>query len=485
MKIAMVASECVPFVKVGGLADVVGTLPRFLKAGGHDVRVIIPKYQKIDAKKFGLSSLPFRLPIPVGGGFEEATVKTGWLEGGVPVYFIENARYFYRPGVYGTTKGDYADNRERFTFFSRAALEVLKALNFQPDVLHCHDWQTGIIPAYLKTTYRYDGFYVRTSSAYTIHNIAYQGVFDRATVDITGLPWSEFTWDRLEYFGRFNFMKAALIYADALSTVSPAYAREIQTEEFGRGMEAILKTRRADLAGILNGIDYEEWNPLTDRLIAANYSKDDASGKARCKEDLQKLCGLPVKADAFLAGSVSRLDPQKGYDLVARVLPKVMERDLQFIVLGTGDPGIQNLLLKARARHPEKICLNFEFNNSLAHKIYAGSDAFLMPSRFEPCGLGQMIAMAYGSVPIVTKTGGLADTVEDFDPQAGTGNGFVVEKTKAAELKAALDRALLSFRDQTAWSRVMHNALSSDFSWHRSVVEYGKWYRKAMSKIKY
>lgn len=484
MKILMAVSECVPFVKVGGLADVAGALSKSLKAQGHDVRIIMPKYQAIDSQKFGLKSVPLRLQIPLGKNFEEATLKEGRL-GDVPVYFIENARYFFRPGVYRSPDGDYGDNRERFIFFSRAVLETIKAMLFQPDVIHCHDWQTGIIPAYLKSTYRTDGFFFRTRSVYTIHNIAYQGIFDRDTVDVAGLPWSEYTWDKLEFFGFFNCMKAGIVYADALTTVSPTYAREIQTDDGGRGMEGVLGSRKADLSGILNGIDYSEWDPAKDPLISANFCRDDTAGKAACKADLQKTCGLPVQPGTLLIGSVSRLDPQKGYDLVANIMPKMTDYDIQFVVLGTGDRSIQDLLADLKRHKPGKVSLNFEFNNTLAHKVYAGADAFLMPSRFEPCGLGQMIAMAYGTVPIVTKTGGLADTVEQFNARTGTGNGFVSPKIRAQDLKTAMEKALKTYLNKTAWGTIMRNDLSADFSWDRSVREYEKVYRKVLSSIRY
>lgn len=482
MKILMVVSECVPFVKVGGLADVAGALPRALKARGHDVRIIMPKYQAIDSQKFNLKSLPLRLEIPIGKNIEEATVKEGRLDG-VPVYFIESARYFYRPGVYRSAEGDYGDNRERYVFFSRAALETAKAILFQPDIVHCHDWQTGIIPAYIKTAYRTDGFYFKTRSVYTIHNIAYQGIFERDTIDVAGLPWSEYTWDKLEFFGFFNFMKAGIVYADAVSTVSPTYAKEIQTEDGGRSMEKALASRSASLAGILNGIDYGEWSPSKDAFIAAKFSKADPSGKALCKEDLQRTCGLPVRPGSMLVGSVSRIDPQKGYDLAAKVMAQMTGYDVQFVVLGAGDRNIQDMLTGLRRQNPEKISLNFKFDNALAHKIYAGADAFLMPSRFEPCGLGQMIAMAYGTAPVVTKTGGLADSVEQFNGNDGT--GFVAQEIREQELKASLEMALNTYLNKAAWEKLMQNCFSADFTWDRSVPEYEEMYAKALAGVRY
>jgi starch synthase len=482
MNILMAASECVPLVKIGGLADVVGTLPQFLRAEGHDVRVIIPKYRKIDDAKFNLKPLPYKLLIPMGANFEEATIKQGTLAGGVPVYCIESRRYFDRAEVYGTADGDYADNRERFVFFSRAVLEAAKAVGFQPDVIHCHDWQTGIIPAYLKTVFSIDGFYCRTATVYTIHNIAYQGMFDADTVRIAGFSMSDFVWNRLEFYGKFNFMKVGLVYADMLSTVSPTYAKEILTDEGGRGMAGILRSRTADTAGILNGIDYDEWNPASDPQIAAPFTGDRPEGKKACKADLQKACGLPVKPDAMVFGSVSRLDPQKGFDLILKTLPKLFTKNVQVVTLGSGDRRIQESLTDMAKRYPGKMHAHFTFNNPLAHKIYAGADAFLMPSLFEPCGLGQMIALTYGTIPVVNKTGGLADTIFNFNLKDKKGNGFVFTPPLAGQFALALERAEKAFRNEKSWHKLMQNAFHSDFSWNRAVKGYAGLYEKASAK---
>jgi starch synthase len=473
----MAASECVPFVKVGGLADVVGSLPKALKSRRHDVRIIIPKYRKIDDEKYGLRTLPCRLLIPVGNRYESVTIKEGSIGQGIPVYFIENDRYFNRAEVYRTPDGDYPDNRERFIFFSRAVLETCKALNFQPDIIHCHDWQTGLIPVYLKTVYRCDGFYCNTATVYTIHNIAYQGMYDADTVALAGFAWYDFTWDRLEYYGKFNFMKAGLVYADVLSTVSPSYALEIQRD--GRGMEGVLRSRTRNVYGILNGIDYAEWNPLTDQHIMAHFSRENREGKVQCKADLQQYCRLPQKPEAMVLGAVSRLDPQKGYDLVAGILPRLLALNVQLVVLGSGDRALQNLLKDLAVQHPDQVSVHFEFNDPLAHKIYAGADAFLMPSRFEPCGLGQMIALAYGTIPIVNKTGGLADTISNFDAKSKKGNGFVFTSAQVTEFRMAVERAYRLFQHRKQWDLVMTNAFKSDFSWKKAVGAYMKLYQKA------
>ncbi len=481
MKIAMVASECVPFVKVGGLADVVGSLPKYLRARGHDVCVIIPKYRAIDEKKFNLERVPGRLVVPLGGNYEEVSLYRTNLPGtDVRVVFIDSRRYFHRNGIYHTTDGDYADNCERFIVFSRAALEALKFIDFQPDVVHCHDWQSGVIPAYLKTVYRIDGFYGRTASVYTIHNIAYQGHFDEGTVELGGFSRKDFTWDRLNFHNGFNFMKAGIVYADRISTVSPTYAREIMTETFGRGMEKVLASRSADLYGILNGIDYEEWNPRDDRYIASAFAPGEVQGKAVCKRDLQKACSLPA-ADVPVIGSVSRLDPQKGYDLVEKVLPLLLAGPVQIVMLGSGDRIIQEMLTLLSREFPDKLAVSFHFNEPLAHRIYAGADLFLMPSRFEPCGLGQMIALAYGTIPIVNRTGGLFDTVADFNPRTGSGNGFTFYPPGAAELKYALERALRAYRNKKEWKKLIDNAFNSRFPWDSSVGKYEELYRNSIA----
>jgi len=480
----MAASECAPFVKVGGLADVVGTLPPYLKENGHEVKVFLPKYRKIDEKAFGVKKLSFKLHIPVGDKYEAAQLKTAVSPNGTKCYFIENDKYFGRPEVYGTIHGDYPDNRERFIFFSRAVLEAAKAVGFQPDIIHCHDWQTGLIPAYLKTLYSIDGFYCNCATVFTIHNIAYQGLFKADTIPLAGFSWKDFTWDRLEYYGKVNLLKIALTYADMLSTVSPTYAKEILHEEFARGMEKTLRHRAGDLMGILNGIDYNEWNPATDKLIASNFSKNDLSGKKACKKDLQKWCGLPDDESALIIGAVSRLDPQKGFVLVKKVIPKFIANNVQFVFLGKGDKNIQTVLEGFARKYPSKVSVHFEFNNSLAHKIYAGSDAFLMASLFEPCGLGQMIALSYGTVPVVNRTGGLFDTVKYFNPKTFEGNGFSFHPPNEENLLSSLKALLKTYKNPEQWKKIIHNAACANFSWDKSARMYGELYRRAVQKKK-
>ncbi|MCX5781638.1 MAG: glycogen synthase GlgA [Elusimicrobia bacterium] len=484
MKILITASECAPFIKVGGLADVVGTLPPYLKEDGHDVKIFIPKYQKIDENKFHLKKLAYKLQIPIGEKYEIAKVMTAVSPNGTDCYFIENDKYFGRPEVYGPSGEDYPDNRERFIFFSRSVLEASKAIGFQPDIVHCHDWQTGLIPAYLKTLYSIDGFYCNTATVFTIHNIAYQGLFKSDTINIAGFSWKDFVWDKLEYFGKINFLKIGLVYADMLSTVSPTYAKEILYEESGRGMEKTLRHRTNDLEGILNGIDYKEWNPSNDKLIVSNFSKDNREGKKKCKIDLQKVFNLKEKEGALLIGAVSRLDPQKGYNLIKKVLPKFVNNDVQFIFLGKGDKNIEKSLNNLARKYPSKIGVRFEFNNLLAHKIYAGSDAFIMPSLFEPCGLGQMIALAYGTIPIVNRTGGLFDTVKNFSEKTMEGNGFSFHPPEKENLLKTFKNVLKTYHNKKMWEKLIINALNSNFSWDKSARRYEEMYRKAVQKKK-
>jgi starch synthase len=479
MNILMVASECVPFVKVGGLADVVGTLPKYLSRVGHDVRIILPKYRKIDGKKYNLQALPYRLAVKVGNDTESFRIKYCVTEDKTTVYFIENMRFFDRPEIYGHNGSDYGDNRERYIFFCRAALEAVKALMFRPDIIHCHDWQTGLIPAYLKTNLKNDGFFWNTSSVYTIHNIAYQGGFAADTVAEAGFSWEDFTVDKLEYYNTLNFMKCGIGLSGAVSTVSPTYALEIK-EFNGRGMEIVLNSRKDDIYGILNGIDYDYWNPKTEPFIPKNYSPDDLSGKKICKAELQKLCGFEIRPDAYLFGCVSRLDNQKGFDIIIDALYKLSSKNMQFVILGSGDPYIKWLLQEAVYKLKGKVAAFFDYNEPLAHKIYAGTDAYMMPSRFEPCGLSQMIALKYGSIPIVNRTGGLSDSVEYYNHYIKKGNGFVFNITYGENFVETILKSEKVFRARDNWSALMQNAFACDFSWGKSVERYIKMYSGVM-----
>ncbi|AKL97510.1 glycogen synthase [Endomicrobium proavitum] len=479
MKILMAASECAPFVKVGGLADVLGTLPAYLKKAGHDVRVIIPKYKAIDEKKYDLKPAAQGLSVKVSGDEELFAVKQCVTKDGVKVYFVESRRFFDRNGVYGEGGYEYGDSRERYIFFCRAVFESLKAVNFIPDVIHCHDWQTGLIPAYLKTVLKNDDYFSKTSSVFTIHNIAYQGSFPADTVVAAGFSWEDFTVDKLEFYDTVNFMKCGIQLADAVSTVSPTYALEIQDFN-GKGMSVVLNSRKDKIYGILNGIDYDYWNPETDKNIISNFSKYDTSGKSFCKADLQELCGFEVKEDAYLFGCVSRLDNQKGFDIITDALYHLKDKNMQFVILGSGDPSIKRALEDAVRNMPKKAAAFFEYNEALAHKIYAGADAYMMPSRFEPCGLSQMIALAYGAIPVVNRTGGLSDTIVYYNHYTHEGNGFVFNITYGENFVETILKSEKIFRDKASWSPLMQNAFNSNFSWDNSVIEYIKMYKNIL-----
>jgi starch synthase len=472
-----------PFAKTGGLADVSGALPRALKVQGHDVRVVMPKYRVVNNQKFGLKNLAKSSAIPVGGKVAIVSILEGELEREIPVYFIDYKPYFERDELYGTPEGAYEDNAERFILFSRAVLETIKAIGFKPDVIHCNDWQTGLIPVYLKTLYNDDPFFQKTATVMTIHNIAYQGTFPKEALNLAGLEWKEFTPEKLEYYGQVNFLKGGLVYADVLNTVSVTYSKEIQSSpEFGYGLEGVLAHRSQDLYGILNGIDYSEWNPVKDDLIAVNYSLQEIDKKMECKRVLLEESNLPVNLNQPFVGMVSRLAHQKGLDIVAEAIDEIMDLDLYFILLGTGEEEYHRLFSQIGRKYSRKAAIHITFDNRLAHRIYAGCDMFLMPSRYEPCGLGQLISLAYGTAPIVNPTGGLADTIEEFEPETGKGNGFLLSEYSASALVSALERAISIYRWKEAWRRLIKNMMEANFSWAASTEKYLKLYQRAIDK---
>ncbi|MDH5662153.1 MAG: glycogen synthase GlgA [Elusimicrobiota bacterium] len=483
MKILFTSSEVVPFAKTGGLADVSGVLPRAIKAEGHDVRVVMPKYKVVNNQKFGLKNLTKSLAIPVGNETAVVSILEGELERGIPVYFIDYEPYFEREELYGTPEGAYEDNAERFILFSRALLEAVKAIGFQPDVIHCNDWQTGLIPVYLKTLYKNDPFFKRTATVMTIHNIAYQGAFPRKALNLAGLSEEEFTPDKLEFYGQVNFLKGGMVYADVLNTVSVTYSKEIQSSpEFGYGLEGVLAHRSPDLYGILNGVDYDEWNPAKDQFIAVKYTLGEIDKKMECKKALLKENNLPVNLEWPLVGIVSRLARQKGLDIIGEAIEEIMDLDLYFILLGTGEEEYHKLFSRIGKKYSRKAAIHITFNNGLAHRIYAGCDLFLMPSRYEPCGLGQLISLAYGTASIVNPTGGLADTIKEFEPETGKGNGFLLSEFSVAGLVNALKRAITVYGNKETWQKLVNNMMKANFSWATSMKEYLKLYQKAMDK---
>lgn len=482
LKICIAASEVAPFAKTGGLADVAGALPKALRALGHRVAIIMPRYQMVDVERHGLRRLGVSIEVPIAGRIEKAELLEGTLDGGVPVYFIEKPSYYDRPALYGTTEGDYHDNAERFIFFSRGVLEAIKALDLGPQVLHCNDWQTGLAPVYLKTLYREDSALAGLATVFSVHNLGYQGLFWHLDMPMTGLGWELFTIDGLEFYGKLNFLKGGLMFADVLSTVSETYAKEIQTEEFGHRLDGVLRHRSADLYGIVNGIDYEVWNPATDLHLGANYTPDDLAGKAACKKALQKEMGLPARADTPLVGIVSRLAAQKGLDLIVEAMGRLMALGLQLVILGSGEAVYHEALQEAAERYPKQLGLMLGFDEGLAHRIEAGADMFLMPSRYEPCGLNQLYSLKYGTIPVVRATGGLEDTIVDYSEERGEGTGFKFRSYVAEEMVEAVARACRLYSDQKAWGRIVNEAMAQDFSWGASARAYDALYRRAIAQ---
>jgi starch synthase len=477
LRVLLCTSEAVPFAKTGGLADVAGSLPPALAKLGHDVRLALPKYAAIDTDKIESQPVGGSSDIELGGRAVEVRFEVSDAIDGVPTYLVDCPVFFAREGLYG-----HPDDAERFALFCRAVLRFVEEDGWQPDVIHCNDWQTALIPVLLKTMYAKHSALSRIGTLHTIHNLAYQGLFDAPVMGAVGLDQSLFSLRGLEFYGKVNFLKGGLVFADLLNTVSKKYAEEIQKKEFGERLEGLLTERRQDLYGILNGIDYEVWDPSTDRLLEANYDSDGLDGKAASKSALQRECRLPERPDVPLIGLVSRLAAQKGLDLLAEALPHLLRWDVQFVLLGTGEQYYHDLLSRLAADYSSKMAAVLEFDNRLAHRIYAGSDMFLMPSRYEPCGLGQMISLRYGAIPIVRSTGGLADTIEEYHPDTGAGNGFVFEDYTSVSLLGAIGRAALAYQEGRSWSRLVQNAMSADFSWERSAAKYAELYQKAVER---
>jgi len=487
LRILFISAEVAPFARTGGLGDVVGTLPKALAALGHDVRVVMPLYQTVRDGNFSVTELLPDLQVPLIIGNRTARVWQGALPEPdtdavqVPVYFIEDDQFFARPGLYGDDNGDYPDNAIRFTFFCRAALALAARLDAFPQVFHCHDWHTALIPAYLRVFPWLDTRLSTTVTVYTVHNLAYQGRFPAWAFPLTGLPPALFQSDGVEFFGAMNLMKAGLLYADALSTVSLSYAEEICTSESGFGLDGVLRARRDSLTGILNGADYTVWDPEHDSRIAAHYDATDLTGKVECKKALLQAFTLPAELDVPLIGMISRLVDQKGFDLLAAALERLLRLDLRFVILGSGYAPYEEFLTRLSTTYPQKIGVRLGFDDALAHQIEAGSDCFLMPSRYEPCGLNQMYSLRYGTIPIVRATGGLRDTVEPFNSTTGQGTGFVFQDASGDALLTAVTEALNVFGNQSAWQRLVQNAMAQDFSWSRSAAYYIDLYQRTLA----
>ena len=481
LKVLVVASECAPFARTGGLGDVVGALPKALSRRGIDVRVVIPLYAGIPWNT--LERLEGALGVPIGRGEARGAVRMGKLpKSDVPVYFLEHHHYFDRPYLYGPPGDTYADNLERFTFLSRGALELCKAIGFFPDVVHANDWQTALLPVYIDTVEWMKPLHA-AATLYTIHNLAYQGVFDGGALPLTGLGSEHYHAREFEHFGVMNLTKAALYRSTLVSTVSPTYAREIQTSAQGFGLDGVLVERQADLFGVLNGIDAEEWNPEADPLIAAPFSFGALAGKAECKRALQAESGLPVRSDVPVYGLVGRLTRQKGVDVVAQILNGLLDLDVQVVLLGSGDRDVEGYFAYMAERRPDRCAAFFGFDNARAHRIEAGADFFLMPSRFEPCGLNQLYSLRYGTLPIVRATGGLADTVVPYDETTGNGTGFVFHDLTPSALYNVIGWATSTWYNRPEHVLKMRvQAMREDFSWDHAAIEYERLYRAARAR---
>lgn len=465
LKVLFVSAEVAPLAKVGGLADVAASLPRALKQLGHDVRVIMPAYGNMMPGSFNIFPLIEAFHIDFAATTLMPGIEATHLADDVPVYLIRQPELFARERVYG-----YDDDAERFIFLSRAVPEVLRLVGWLPDVVHVHDWHTALVPEMLGQ----DALFDRTAAIFTIHNLAYQGHFSQAISHLTGLPHES---------EPHNFMARGILHSDAVTTVSPRYAQEILTPEFGEGLDDLLRANRHKLTGILNGIDTALLDPATDPQLPHPYHGQQLSGKRQNKRRLQQELGLPEAPERPLIGMVTRLADQKGFDLVTEALPQLMAHSAaQLVVLGTGEPRYHDFLKQAMAQYPDRVCARLCFDASLAQRIYAGADFFLMPSRFEPCGLGQLISLRYGTIPVVRATGGLADTIRDVDLEPETGNGFVFEPYQSEAMLEAVQRALRRFQDPAGWLGLVKRAMSFDFSWSQSARQYGALYEEAIAR---
>jgi len=483
LSILISASEAVPFIKSGGLADVVGVLPKYLRKLGHDVRLVLPRYYRIDRRKFGLERIPGVLVVPMGAaGDEYCAVYEGRLpETDIPVYFLEHEGYFGRTDLYAENNVEFPDNDRRFIFFSKGSLELCKMIDFHPDLVHANDWHTAAIPLLLNTTYRRDSHVGKAATLLTIHNMQYQGSFPPAAMELLGVGWEHFTFLGVEKDNRVNLLKGGIYHATLLSTVSEGYAAEIQTPAHGWGLEGVVRERGADLFGILNGVDYSEWSPEIDPYIAANYSAGALDGKRICKADLQKTLGLPERDDVPLIGMVGRMVKQKGIDVFAEALPRLLGLELQIAMLGEGEPWAHFYFGGMAARYDDRFTAVIGYEDVLSHKIEAGADFFLMPSAFEPCGLNQMYSLRYGTLPIVRATGGLDDSVENYDENLLTGTGFKFHELAAGAIFDTVGWAVYTwYNRRDALERLRRNAMAVRFTWEAAAEKYERLYMLAV-----
>jgi len=474
LNILFAASEAVPYAKSGGLADVAGALPKALARLGHRVRLVLPRYN-FEKILHRAERLPGELNVPFDSGVRQSAVYLD-SSGEAPVYFIDAPNYYFRGKLYGEQ-----DDPDRFAYFSRAVVELAKALNEPFDIFHLNDWMTGLVPLYLKGVYRNDPMIARARSVFTIHNMAFQGLFSPYSTGKYGLPESvNRTQGGIEFQGLSSMLKAGLIFSDAITTVSPRYSQEIQTPEYAYKMDDILRSRRDRLFGILNGVDYDEWSPEVDEFIAAPYSMHDLSGKRECKRDLLQTFGVPEELQRPLIGCISRLSDQKGFDLIIDIIWRVLDRGVNFVLLGSGNENFERIFQSLRDSRPNQVGVYFGLSNELAHKVEAGADMFLMPSRFEPCGLNQMYSLRYGTVPIVRAVGGLDDTIQNFERLSRSGNGFKFSDYNAMKLLEKIYEALMIYADRDLWRTLMLNGMSADYSWRVSAQKYVALYERLM-----
>jgi starch synthase len=490
VNILLVTSEAVPFAKTGGLADVCGALPVELARLGHKPVLMLPAYREVRDAGVPIEPTGVHFDVAIGS----KTVRGSFLrsrlpDSSVPVYLVEQPQYYHRPGLYQKDGVDYKDNCERFVFFSRAVLEAVRLLELQVDVLHANDWQTGLVPAYLKIEYRGIPRYEQVATLFTIHNMAYQGLFWHWDMLLTGLDWKYFNWQQMEFFGNLNLLKTGLIFSDRINTVSPRYAEEIQAAPLGCGLEGVLQHRRDSLSGIVNGADYRHWNPQTDPNLPANYSADDfAKHKPSCKAALQTELGLPVQPKVPLVAFIGRLIDQKGIDLLlATMRDWVQSHEAQWVVLGTGERKYEEELARFAERFPQKVAVRLEFSGELAHRIEAGADIFVMPSRYEPCGLNQLYSLKYGTVPVVRATGGLVNTITDLNEQtlaAGSATGFTFGEYSVLALAETLERAVNTCQQPEIWAQLVRAGMGQDWSWSASAKKYVELYRATISQVR-
>lgn len=476
LKLLFVSSEVEPFAKTGGLADVAGTLPLALASLGCEVKVFLPYYRQTKKQPFGIKLLKKNIAVKLGKRLNRCSLYYCRRKG-VDFYFIRKDKYFNRRFMYGTPKADYPDNAVRFAFFVKSILASVIAINYKSDIIHCNDWQTALIPFYLKNEMQGSAFFRNAKIIFTIHNLTYQGLFPRKIMQRVGVSYDFFTSDKLKFHEKFSFIKSGILYADAITTVSKRYAQEILTKKFGCGLEKELGKRKDKLYGIVNGADYSEWNPSADRFIAAAYDEKNLLNKTLCKRDLLTQMGLDTDLDTPLLGVIGRLVEQKGIDLIAASADEIKRLGCSLVILGTRNKRYQKLMIQLSRKYPRNIAVKLAFDNALAHKIEAGCDIFVMPSRYEPCGLNQIYSLKYGTIPVVSAVGGLDDTIIDYNRNPETGNGFKFHIDNSVDFIHTLKRALSVYKNRKEWQRLMIRGMGFDFSWGKSAKEYLKLYR--------